>query len=82
MSIILGLLPMAVGVSFDFRHFAWKIGGESAQWSGPMAVAVIFGLAVATLSTLLVVPALYSLSQTFSVRGLMRSKKKEILPSV
>ncbi len=65
---ILGLLPMAVGVSFDFRNLAWEIGGESAQWWGPMAVAVIFGLAVATLLTLIVVPVLYSLSQTFSLR--------------
>jgi multidrug efflux pump subunit AcrB len=58
---ILGLLPMAVGVSFDFRSFSWEIGGESAQWWGAMAVAVIFGLAVATLLTLVVVPVLYSL---------------------
>ena len=57
---ILGLLPMAVGVSFDFRSLSWVVGGESAQWWGPMAVAVIFGLAVATLLTLLVVPVLYA----------------------
>mgnify|MGYP001428867634 FL=1 len=61
MTTILGLLPMAVGVSFDFRSLSWEIGGESAQWWGPMAVAVIFGLAVATLLTLLVVPVLYAL---------------------
>jgi len=61
MTTILGLLPMAVGVSFDFRSFSWEIGGESAQWWGPMAVAVIFGLAVATLLTLVVVPVLYAL---------------------
>ncbi|MFO7786087.1 MAG: efflux RND transporter permease subunit [Thermodesulfobacteriota bacterium] len=58
---ILGLLPMASGVSFDFRKFAWDIGGESSQWWGPMAVAVIFGLAVATLLTLVLVPVLCSL---------------------
>ena len=58
---ILGLLPMAVGVSFDFRSLSLVIGGESAQWWGPMAVAVIFGLAIATLLTLVVVPVLYSL---------------------
>ncbi len=75
---ILGLLPMAIGVSFDFRHFAWEIGGESAQWWGPMAVAVIFGLAVATLLTLLVVPVLYSLSQTFSIGELIRRKERFI----
>ncbi|ACU89873.1 efflux RND transporter permease subunit [Desulfomicrobium baculatum] len=58
---ILGLLPMALGVSFDF--FKWKLitESESAQWWGPMAVAVIFGLLVATLLTLVVVPVLCSL---------------------
>ena len=58
---ILGLLPMATGISFDFRKMAWDIGGESSQWWGPMAVAVIFGLGFATLLTLLVVPVLCSL---------------------
>jgi CzcA family heavy metal efflux pump len=58
---ILGLLPMATGVSFDFRKLAWNIGGESSQWWGPMAVAVIFGLGVATLLTLVVAPVLISL---------------------
>ena len=61
---ILGLLPMAVGVSFDFKTFSWVIGGESADWWGPMAVAVIFGLAFATLLTLVVVPVLYSLAES------------------
>ena len=52
---------MALGVSFDF--FKWKLitESESAQWWGPMAVAVIFGLLVATLLTLVVVPVLCSL---------------------
>lgn len=58
---ILGLLPMAVGISFDFRSLSWEIGGESAEWWGPMAVAVIFGLTFATLLTLVVVPVLYKL---------------------
>ena len=58
---ILGLLPMATGISFDFRNVALDIGNESSQWWGPMAVAVIFGLAVATLLTLVVVPVLCSL---------------------
>ncbi len=62
---ILGLIPMATGISFDFRHLTWDIGGESSQWWGPMAVAVIFGLAVATLLTLIVVPVLCSLARGF-----------------
>ncbi|MFH1113334.1 MAG: efflux RND transporter permease subunit [Pseudomonadota bacterium] len=59
---ILGLLPMAVGISFNFRQLRWEMGGESSQWWGPMAVAVIFGLSVATVLTLVVVPVLCSLA--------------------
>jgi CzcA family heavy metal efflux pump len=65
---VLGLVPMAVGVSFDFRKFAWDVGGESSQWWGPMAVAVIFGLGFATLLTLVVVPVLCSLQHSFHTR--------------
>lgn len=59
---VLGLLPMALGVSYDFFAREWIVGGESSAWWGPMAVAVIFGLSFATLLTLLVVPVLYSLT--------------------
>ncbi len=65
---ILGLLPMALGVSFDFHTFGWEIGGESSEWWGPMAAAVIFGLAFATLLTLIVVPVLYSLADSLRNR--------------
>ena len=72
---ILGLLPMATGISFDFRKLAWDIGGESSQWWGPMAVAVIFGLGFATLLTLIVVPVLCSLADSLKNRkaGFTRS---------
>ena len=75
---ILGLMPMATGVSFDFKSLSWSIGGESAQWWGPMAVAVVFGLAVATLLTLIVVPVLCSLSRSLPgvARGLYGENKK------
>ena len=56
---ILGLIPMATGVSFDFHVMAWATRGTSSQWWRGMAVAVIFGLAVATVLTLVVVPTLY-----------------------
>lgn len=57
---ILGLIPMAVGISYDFRSGGWQVGSESAEWWGPMAVAVIFGLSIATVLTLVVVPAMVS----------------------
>ncbi len=58
---ILGLLPMAAGISVDFFKFSIVTESESAQWWGSMAVAVIFGLLVATLLTLVLVPVLCSL---------------------
>lgn len=62
---ILGLIPMAVGVSFNFREFRWNIGGVSSQFWGSMAVAIIFGLAFATILTLVVIPVLVSLADSY-----------------
>ena len=62
---ILGLVPMATGISFDFINFTLEIGSESSQWWSPMAVAVIFGLGVATMLTLVVVPVLCSLADSW-----------------
>lgn len=56
---ILGLIPMAVGMSYDFHTFEWATRSESSQWWASMAIAVIFGLGFATLLTLIVVPTLY-----------------------
>jgi multidrug efflux pump subunit AcrB len=58
---VLGLVPMAVGVSFDFYEFSFSVGGTMTQFWASMAVAVIFGLGVATMLTLVVVPVLCSL---------------------
>lgn len=66
---ILGVLPMATGISFDFRKLTWNIAGESSQWWGPMAVAVIFGLGTATLLTLIVVPVLASMAKGFQAQS-------------
>ncbi len=62
---ILGLMPMALGVSFDFRAFEWVTSSDSTDWWGPMAVAVIFGLAFATALTLIVAPTFYSILDSF-----------------
>ncbi|RLB51220.1 MAG: AcrB/AcrD/AcrF family protein, partial [Deltaproteobacteria bacterium] len=56
---ILGLAPMGLGITIDFAGARVLFGGPSAEWWGPMANAVIFGLAFATILTLVVVPALY-----------------------
>ena len=56
---ILGLMPMATGVSYDFHVMRWATRSFMSQWWRGMAVAVIFGLAFATVLTLVVVPTLY-----------------------
>jgi multidrug efflux pump subunit AcrB len=65
---ILGLIPLTAGISLDFTTLEWKIGGESTAWWGPMGVAVIFGLAVATVLTLVVVPVTYDVLAGLSER--------------
>lgn len=73
---ILGLLPMAVGISFDFFTFSFITKSDSTEWWSPMAVAVIFGLFVATMLTLLVVPVLCSLKDGAKVRWEKLTNKK------
>ncbi|WP_319468393.1 efflux RND transporter permease subunit [uncultured Pseudodesulfovibrio sp.] len=73
---VLGLIPMATGVSFDFLNFRIDTGSETSQWWGPMAVAVIFGLAIATVLTLVVVPVLCSLKESHLVKKEARKAAK------
>jgi multidrug efflux pump subunit AcrB len=79
---ILGLLPMATGVSFNFRKMALDIGGESSEWWGPMAVAVIFGLGFATLLTLIVVPVLCSLADSVKNRKAQGADSKRSVDGI
>ncbi len=60
---VLGLLPMALGI------------GRGADLRAPMAIAVIGGLLVATLLTLIVVPVVYALVET--VAGAETRKRSE-----
>jgi len=64
----IGLIPMAIGVSYDFHTFTWSTKSESSQWWQNMAVVVIFGLGFATILTLVVVPSLYVLLSRLSLR--------------
>jgi multidrug efflux pump subunit AcrB len=75
---ILGLLPMVTGISYDFHAMEISWISESTQWWSTMAIAVIFGLALATILTLVVVPTLYSfvyITSRASINGLKNIKK-------
>ena len=62
---VLGLLPMAVGLNISFGDLLTNLapdiyfGGENADFWGPMAWTVIFGLSFATFLTLILVPVMY-----------------------
>jgi multidrug efflux pump len=70
---VLGLVPLAIGLNFDFLGFFSSLnpelywGGEQAAWWGPMAIAVIAGLAFATFLTLVLVPVLYAIVDDIGV---------------
>lgn len=59
---VLGMVPMAIGVSFDVHKFVFQFGSESGQMWVPFAWAMIFGLSFATILTLIVIPAMLSLN--------------------
>jgi multidrug efflux pump len=75
---IFGLIPMATGVAFDFHTFQMVWASESSQFWSSMATAVIFGLAFATMLTLVVVPTLYTtlfrFARLFGKGGLERNE--------
>ncbi len=62
---ILGLIPLAFGINFDFVKFFtdyevdFYIGGDNVVFWGPMSWTIIFGLTFATFLTLIVVPVMY-----------------------
>ena len=69
----LGLVPLAIGLNFDFfgfyREFNPELfwGGEQAAWWGSMCISVIAGILFATFLTLVLVPAMYVIVDDLSV---------------
>lgn len=74
---ILGLVPMALKLNFDFTEFNFQYNTSMSQWWQSMALAVIFGLLVSTVLTLGVVPTLYLLQY----KARKRLRKTPLLPS-
>ena len=66
---ILGLLPMAIGMNINFATLMTQLkpniyfGGDNALYWGPLASTVIFGLAFATIITLVIIPVMYQIGQ-------------------
>ena len=69
---IVGLLPLANGLSIDLVNRSFTIGGMVASWWQPLASAIVNGLVVSTILTLLLTPAMLLLPEIISKRLGMR----------
>jgi multidrug efflux pump len=65
---IVGLLPLANGLSIDLVNRSYTIGGMVASWWQPLASAIVNGLVVSTVLTLLLTPAMLLLPEILSKR--------------
>lgn len=67
---ILGLVPMAIGMNFDFYGALSQFkpdlyfGGDNVIFWGPISWTVIFGLTFSTFLTLIIVPVMYRVTVT------------------
>lgn len=84
---ILGLIPLAVGLNIDFEglfeSFSPNIyfGGDNVTFWGPLSWTMIFGLAFATVITLIVVPAMYLMAERMKRKAIIILKHYE-LPAI
>jgi multidrug efflux pump subunit AcrB len=70
---VLGLFPLAIGLNINFvgllsqgnAELYW--GGQNADFWGPMAWAVIYGLIFSTFLTLVIVPVMYYLMDRLTI---------------
>ncbi|MBV2361279.1 efflux RND transporter permease subunit [Thalassococcus sp. CAU 1522] len=56
-----GLAPMMFGLSLDFFGGGWSIDSPTALWWKNLATAVVFGLGIATVLTLVFTPSMLAL---------------------
>jgi len=80
---ILGLVPLAFGVSLDFVTMFTELnphlffGGDSAVFWGILAWTIIFGLSFSTILTLVIVPCLYYINERVRDKWFRKGKKVE-----
>jgi len=65
---VVGLLPLANGLSIDLINRTWEVGGMVSSWWQPLASAIVNGLVVSTVLTLLLTPAMLLLPEMISRR--------------
>ncbi len=81
---ILGLIPLAVGLNIDFEKLFAEFnphiyfGGDNVTFWGPLSWTMIFGLAFATIVTLILIPAMYLISERLKRKSIVVLKHFEM----
>ncbi|MEM9422924.1 MAG: efflux RND transporter permease subunit, partial [Pseudomonadota bacterium] len=78
---IIGLLPMVFEINIDFAAATIGIGNETSDWWVLLSSAIVYGLAFATLLTLILTPVLLAaptviMERLAEVRGSIRPRRK------
>lgn len=87
---ILGLVPMAIGLNFDFeglfRNYDPNMyfGGDMAAMWSPMSWTIIFGLTFSTFLTLVIVPVMYRITTILTKKwhqltNVFKDKREELM---
>lgn len=85
---ILGLIPLAVGLNIDFETLFTHLnphiffGGDNVVFWGPLSWTMIFGLGFATILTLLLVPAMYLITERLKRKSIIIVKHFELPTAV
>ena len=82
---ILGLIPLAIGMNINFATLLTDLnphlhfGGDNVMFFGPLSWTIIFGLSFATFLTLVLIPVMYTVNYTQSIRRQRRKLHKALL---
>jgi multidrug efflux pump len=82
---ILGLIPLAIGMNINFATLLTDLnphlhfGGDNVMFFGPLSWTIIFGLSFATFLTLVLIPVMYSVNYTMTIRRKRRKLHKALL---
>ncbi len=80
---VLGLIPLAIGLNFNFFSFVKRfdpeyfVGGDNTAMWGPLAWTIIYGIIFATFLTLVVIPVMYWLAYRVKRKVVMLLTRKE-----
>jgi multidrug efflux pump len=70
-------MPMVLQVNIDFVRRTVNVGAPSTQWWVQLSTAIVFGLAFATILTLIITPSALKLRTNVSDWRARRRQKRE-----